>query len=193
MLHGMRKCAALLSAIAAFGIFGSSESQAFPIATAGTEGFSIVVGTTDNIIAKYEGNSAAYTNLLYLGDTFLFNNQASTVGSTVDLGSFAIGTVLTFRLLVTNTGYEYFTGAASLNPDKQAHARVQSEYQPGTTLVSFEDLFNGPFEFNDLSFSFTNTVAVDVGATPIPGALPLFAGGLGVLGLVMHRRRSKAV
>jgi hypothetical protein len=28
---------------------------------------------------------------------------------------------------------------------------------PATTLVSFEDLYDGPFHFNDLSFSFTNT------------------------------------
>ena len=28
---------------------------------------------------------------------------------------------------------------------------------PNKTLVSFEDLFNGPFDYNDLSFSFTNT------------------------------------
>ena len=58
--------------------------------------------------------------------------------------------------------------------------------------MSFEDLFGGPFDYNDLSFSFSNTVAVDVSSTPIPGALPLFASGLGLLGFAAQRRRRKA-
>jgi hypothetical protein len=39
---------------------------------------------------------------------------------------------------------------------------VQADWQVNESLVSFEDLFNGPFVFNDLSFSFTSTTALAV-------------------------------
>lgn len=186
---GLRSFAVALALTA-----GVSAANAHPIADPGYEGFDVVVGSTDPIIATYLGTTASFSNDLYLLNTgaFIFNNHLSPVGSTVDLGSFAIGTVLTFRLHVNNTGDDFFTGAASLNPDNQAHARVQSNYlEVGTTLVSFEDLLGGPYEYNDLSFSFSNTISsVDVGETPIPGAVLLFgsvlAGGVGLL-----RRRTK--
>ncbi len=180
----------------------TSLAHAFPIAAAGTEGFKVFVGTTGDIIAKYEGNSAAYSNDLYLDlgafgptgeDVFIFNNHGSAVGSTVNLGSFAIGTELIFRLHVRNTGYDYYTGPAARNPDGDAHARVQSEWMTGTTLVSFEDLYNGPFVYNDLSFSFTNTVGGTVPPPSVPDSastgLLLVAALAGAHGL---RRRARA-
>lgn len=173
-------------------LLGTLTAHAFPIALPGTEGFKVFASSTDNIIATYEGNSASYSNNLYLeGFGFVFNNHGSAVGSTVDLGSFATGTELVFRLEVTNTGYSYYTGEGARNPDGYAHARVQSDWEPNTTLVSFEDLYNGPFDFNDLSFSFTNTQgSVEQPAVPdhlsSGGALAaMFAG----LALLARRRR----
>lgn len=181
-----------LVSLAAFGLSALAAS-AFPIAVGG-EGFTVVAGSTDDIIATYQGTSASYSNNLYLdGFGFIFNNQSSAWGSTVNLGSYATGTVLQFRLQVTNTGYTYATGAASLNPDNHIHARVQNEWAPGTTLVSFEDLFNGPFDYNDLSFSFTNTQAAPV-STPdgasTAGCLAL--AGVGLLGLARRRARQSS-
>jgi hypothetical protein len=40
--------------------------------------------------------------------------------------------------------------------------------------------------------SFIDLVDVDSLATPLPAALPLFAGGLGVIGLLQWRRKRKA-
>jgi len=94
-------------------------------------------------------------------------------------------------LFVTNTGNNFFSGAASRNPDATAHARVQSAWQTGTTLVSFEDLFNGPFNYNDLSFSFTNTAAAGDTSVPEPASLMLL--GTGLLGLTTLRRRGRSV
>lgn len=141
------------------------------IAAAGTEGFQVIVKNTKPIVATYQGNSASYSNDLYLmldgsgqpgddgdltNDKFLFNNHADAVGNKVTLGAFPVGTELIFRLHVNDTGDDFFTGAAGRNPDNHTHARVQANWTKKDTLVSFEDLFGGSYDYNDLSFSFTN-------------------------------------
>ena len=108
----------------------ASAAHAHPIAAPGTEG-NYVVASGGDIIATYEGTTAAYTDLLVLASPSnalgtIFNNHASPVGSTVDLGSFAAGTELKFQLNVLNTGNTFFSGPASRNPDGVAHARVQA-------------------------------------------------------------------
>lgn len=189
-------------------LLAGTAAHAFPIAPLGTEGFAVVVASTDPIIATYEGNSATYSNDLYLAldgtgspgldgdssnDLFIFNNHASAVGATASLGSFPLGTELIFRLYVNNTGYDYFSGAASRNPDGLPHARVQSDWAPGTTLVSFEDLYGtpeAPGGYNDLSFSFLNTRGVG-----LPDSMTTSLGlGLSCAGLwaAARRRRSLA-
>ncbi len=153
----------------------SSSAAAFPIAPPGTEGLLVVVASAGPIVATYQGNSATYSNDLFLmldgsgdpgddgntaNDLFVFNNHTSPVGSQKNLGSFPVGTELMFRLFVHNTGYHYFTGPGTRNPDGKPHARVQENWLPLETLVSFEDLFGtpeAPGGYNDLSFSFTNT------------------------------------
>jgi hypothetical protein len=67
---------------------------------------------------------------------------------------------------------------------------VQANWLPNTTLVSFEDLYNGPFDYNDLSFSFTNTSPVQQ-AVPEPATIGLLASGLATL--VARRRRARRV
>ena len=199
-----RRIATACGVLVAGLLVNASTARAIPIADPGTEGLKVVVASTAPIIATYQGNTATYTNLLYLmlngsgqpgddgntaNDLFIFNNQISPVGSTFNLGSFAIGTELEFRLFVTNTGDNFFSGAANRNPDNTAHARVQSNWEPITTLVSFEDLFNGPFNYNDLSFSFSNTAATP---DPIPEPTSLVLLGTGLLGLVSAGRRMKS-
>lgn len=194
-------CCSLLASAAALML--PTTSHAFPIANTGA-GLQVLAGSTSSIVATYQGNSASYSNDLYLmldssgksaddgntaNDLFIFNNQASAVGSTKNLGSFAIGTELMFRLHVNNTNTDFFTGAASRNPDNSFHARVQENWQLNETLVSFEDLLNGPFDFNDLSFSFTNTVTTDPVQVPEPGLLALI--GVALAGLSMTKRRQK--
>ena len=184
-------------------LFTTANAAAFPIAPVGTEGLPVLVGGSP-VIATYQGNSASFSNDLYLAldasgmpgddgvtgnDLFIFNNQATPVGSTKNLGSFLLGTELIFRLHVNNTGFDYFTGPASRNPDSQLHARVQQNFLPGESLVSFEDLFNipeGANGFNDLSFSFSNTTS----GPSIPEPTSLLMLGVGVAGAAVRRRRA---
>jgi hypothetical protein len=196
----MKMAATVCGVLVAGMLLNAAPARAFPIASPGTEGLKVLVTGTNPIIATYQGNSATFTNLLYLmldgsgkpgddgdpsNDLFLFNNQASPVGSVVDLGSFAPGTELEFRLFVTNTQNTFFSGPASRNPDGEPHARVQGEWEPNTTLVSFEDLFNGPFNYNDLSFSFSNTSAA---ADVVPEPTSMILLGTGLIGLVTQYR-----
>ncbi|WP_338661815.1 PEP-CTERM sorting domain-containing protein [Pararoseomonas sp. SCSIO 73927] len=149
-------CGALL-------VGANSVARAAPIAVAGTEGLSVIVTSTDPVIATYEGTSADYTSQLHLvtnNSGVIFNNQTSPLGSSFNLGSFAIGTELVFRLATLTTGEDFYSGSGSSNPDGSAHARVQADYAPGRTLVSFEDLLYGAYNFNDLSFTLTSTTAM---------------------------------
>lgn len=181
---------------AAFAAASGTAAFAVPIAAPGTEGLSILASGGE-VIARYEGSTAAFTNLLYLdngdsdytNDTFIFDNGPGTaIGSTFNLGFFAAGTELIFRLFVSDTGENFFTGPAFRNLSGNLHNRAESNWEtPGVTLVSFEDLFKGPFDYNDLSFSFTNTAAVELSPIPLPGTGILLLGALG--GLAAMRRR----
>jgi len=181
--------------LAAAALIAPLSAFALPIAASGTEGNPVLAGSAANIVARYEGNSASYSNDLYLftddgiagNDIFLFNNQGSAIGATVNLGSFALGSELVFRLHVNNTNTDYFTGLAGRNPDGAFHARVQGNWLPNTTLVSFEDLYNGPFDFNDLSFSFSNTTTPN--DIPEPASMLLLP--LGLAGIAVARRKAR--
>ncbi len=188
--------------VGALGII-SLGASAFPIASPGTEGFLVIAAGSSPVVATYEGNSASYSNDLYLerdglgnpgidgntaNDLFLFNNHVNNPGNTASVGTFSAGVELVFRLHVNNTGDNFFSGPGSRNVDGNAHARVQDNWAPGTTLVSFEDLRGGPFVFNDLSFSFSNTRS-----TPVPDSMSTGLGlGVALIGLFTAARRRKA-
>ncbi len=154
------------------------------------EGARLYVANDGEVFATYLGNSASYSNDLYLDSPtnsagLIFNNHASPVGTIVDLGYFTAGSELLFRLHVNNTGDNFYTGDAIRNADNHAHARVDFNYSPTDTLVEFEDLINGPYDYNDLSFSFTNVRANPT--TPGPEAMVVF----GMSGIAALRRRAK--
>jgi len=145
--------AALLAALAA-------PAQAVPI----TE--QTLIATGGDVLVTFVSNGAGYTSELYLdgslGDDLgaIFNNVTTAVGTTINLGSFAEGTDLIFRLLVTQTGDVFYTGDGSLNPDGVAHALLENG--DGQVLVGFEDLFGGgDLDYNDLVFAFTNVALQD--------------------------------
>lgn len=162
-------------------------------------GGSVVVQTDGDVIAKFLGHTAGYSNDLYLSSPsnsigLIFNNQTAVWGSTVNLGSFAAGTELIFQIYVQNTGYNFFSGPAWRNPDNLVHAVVDDEYSATETFVGFEDLYGGgDLDYDDLMFSFTNVKGTNQPPTPsVPdsGATAMLCAGA-LLGLVAVRRASQ--
>jgi len=134
------------------------------------------------------------TNAMSLGQVFCTQGLAacggvaSTVGDsfTVNLAAgpvpfgFIFGPTLNDTLLngaVSDAGaYLVQIGlgtSADAGPGQVAYLGLSDRPYPGTD-----------FDFQDLTLSVT--------ATPLPAALPLFAGGLGALGLLGWRRKKKA-
>lgn len=173
-------------AIAALAALLPVAANAVPIL-----GANVIVASDGEVVAKFLGHTAGYTNELYLdlplnGIGVIFNNHVTPVGTTLSLGTFTAGTELVFRIHVLNTGESFYTGDASRNPDGLFHAVVDDAYSPTETYVGFEDLFGGgDLDYDDLNFSFTN-----VRADPVPdsGTTALALAGA-LAGLAALRRR----
>lgn len=164
----MTRLGAFLGSVALVGLF-AGPAQATPILE------QTLIATGGDVLVTFVSNGAALSSELWLdgdaGDELgaIFNNWTTTVGTSMDLGSFAEGTELVFKLIVGNTGNVFYTGSADRNADGVVHAELES----GTaqTLVGFEDLFGGgDRDYNDLVFAFTNVMpTASSGAGPADG------------------------
>lgn len=183
----------LVLSLAVLSLVALGPTAAFAQTVAGG---SLFVTTSGDVQATYLGNSASYDDYLYLASPTntlgqIFFNHGDPVGTTKDLGYFTAGTELVFRLHVANTANDFYSGDPSRNPDNHAHALVTYGYTPTTTLVGFEDLKGGPYDYNDLSFTFTNVQQI----SPVPEASTTVSLGLlltlGLGGLVVAVRRKR--
>jgi hypothetical protein len=148
----------------------------------------------------FAGSEASYNAQLYLGSDDsngpYFPNHSTALGAFESLGMFSPGTDLIFRLAVLTTGFNYFTGAGSANPDGIVHARAQAfsgdtNIPVSGILIGFEDMHHGgDFDFNDFTFVVTNA---RLSAVPEPGTLLLVGAGVaGLFGAGRRGRRRKA-
>jgi hypothetical protein len=93
----------------------------------------------------------------------------------------------------TLSGIDLFacTSPSGASPCTGTSGSVAAKFIAGTASYTWFGLDIAPGALFDISFSSWNN-AIDSVATPIPAALPLFATGLGALGLLGWRRKRKA-
>jgi hypothetical protein len=163
-------------------------------------------GTGADVVATFVGGSAADIDILGMsvnGGAFLWstlNNHLSISGDTYNFGTVATNAIITFAILNLQTKTT-LTSNAALNGDGKQHV-WSFNYTQGTlgftsinsgTALAFEDLLGGSqnsdFDYNDFDAVVTG---VDPPTTPLPAALPLFAGGLGIVGFLAGRRKRNA-
>jgi hypothetical protein len=202
----------------------NAEAGTIPYPSTGTINpvtYTFTAEINGDVTAYFAGTGATYIDtigMLVNGSptgVFGLDNQTSTIGQSVDLGSVAAGNVLTFVLNVDtspvssppppytlysnpslNTGgflglnqvyATTFAGGVINFPNGLGNPSCCSgAYVPAGVYLGFED--STDYNYTDEQVVLTDTA---VTATPLPAALPLFAGGLGLMGLFAKRKRDK--
>jgi hypothetical protein len=175
--------------------------------------------TGSSVTSIFLGFSASNTDLLSVDlSGTVFNNQTTAAGTTTNV-TVTPGT-LSLKLNDSSTSTTYTSGVGVANSDGSgtayhfadftfANAAAYDAFVPfdsitgnlttaeintinadggftAWTFIGAEDLATASNDdWNDLIFAISPT------ATPIPATLPLFAGGLGALGLLGKRRKRK--
>ncbi|MEL6345461.1 MAG: DUF4114 domain-containing protein [Myxococcota bacterium] len=105
------------------------------------------------VVATYINNGGGYVNELSLGAPKIFpiaTTHHDALGKTVDLGLFNEGDELLLQVYVRDTGYTYFSGPASRNPDNFPHVAM-AYLGDCVWRVGFEDLhYGGDQDFDDV-------------------------------------------
>ncbi len=156
------------------------------VSTAGHAGLGdSLMAEGGDIVIRFEGTDAGYDSLISVNDvevngqSLFFPNHTTTMGSTINLGSFAAGTLLDIALHVITPAASniWHTGMAALNIDNVIHANVIYNYngEVSRTFIGFEDqLGGGDKDYNDHMFSFTGVTVV----VPEPGNHALLMLGM---------------
>jgi hypothetical protein len=151
----------------------------------------LYVASAGEVILTFLSKTAAYSNDLYLQGTSdsILNNQTAAPGTQYSLGFFETGAEIAFTMFVKNTGFAYYTGNASLNPDNFLHAAFDVTSSQSLN-IGFEDLFNGgDKDYDDLVFSLSN-VSVGYTAQPVPEpeTYAMLLAGLFAIGALKRRK-----
>ena len=139
----------------------------------------------------YFGFEAAYTNdaegAFSFGGTPMFVNQTTPLGTSVTM-PYTLTSPGLIPFLFASTGYSptaVATNGGPINPNVELGFVIDPD-NSSIAYAFFEDIaINGDQDFDDM------VVKIQINATPLPAALPLFAGGLGAMGLLGWRRKRK--
>ncbi|MBC7786750.1 MAG: DUF4114 domain-containing protein [Methylophilaceae bacterium] len=151
-----------------------------------------LLATGGNVRVTFLSSDADYSSDLFVTGKSdkIFNNKSTFFGQTFDLGDFAANTAITFSLLVNNTGYQFYSGFTSANPDNIVHSAI-SNLGNNVVAISFEDMFGGgDYDYNDVMFTVTNAVSTNVAPVPEPESFAMLIAGLGALLLANRRRKA---
>jgi len=111
-----------------------------------------VVDTDLPIYVEYTGTNAGYTSELWLdspSEVYLATGHTTSPGVQTPLNT-AAGSQLRFRIDVLSTGYSFFSGLASGNPDNQIHVAI-AYLGDCKWSVGFEDQYGGgDQDFDDI-------------------------------------------
>ena len=144
-----------------------------------------------NVAVTFEfmGKEAAFTDTLLAGGSVISNNSAP--GTSFSLGSSSA--VLAFLFKNETSNLDAVNGGA-IEPGLQI---AFSKISDSVVYALFDDGGAGPdADFDDIVVRITVSDLSRGGesiSNPIPAALPLFATGLGVIGLLARRRKRKQI
>ena len=166
------------------GIYIGKTIAVFNSANASRGGLEVTGLGQTSLIYKFEGVEAAYTN--YAQDAFSltspsFDNQTSHIGDSTSLNyDFTTSKLVPF--LFDSSAYSGKKGIAVNGGPISRNVQLGFAVDPSDSSIAFaflEDIaIHGDKDFDDMVVEIR-----DPAKTPIPAALPLFAGGLGVMGL----------
>lgn len=187
----MRTISVLRVAAAAFVVFLTIA----PGARAATINYVFEPGTT---ITAEEANSPFTNYTEQITGSFTFNTSNDTI-SAVDVTlsgspSYFAPNPITFLYAFSafNFGNQEF-GFAYAGTDDNSSYLIALDF--GGLGGTSSPLYGGAFyngQGNNNAFARSASGGVEVSTTPLPAALPLFAGGLGVIGLLARRKKKAA-
>jgi hypothetical protein len=125
----------------------------------------IVLDESVEVTVTFCGGTAGYTSDTFLASPeyqYVGTGNVTAAGTEYELGVFSAGEELIFSIYVRNTGYTYYTGPGSRNPDGIVHAAVE-DLGNGTYRIGFEDLFGGgDHDYDDIN------LVVEGSLLPVP-------------------------
>ena len=113
----------------------------------------MVSDNTLPLSVQFLDGTAGYTSELWLDqplEIYLATGNQTPIGTTLNLPGVSAGSELKFRIDVLSTGYTFYSGLASQNPDNYAHVAI-AYIGECTWSVGFEDQYNGgDQDFDDI-------------------------------------------